>query len=73
MLIVDAYREMAMRGRTVMPGSGRAAENVARSLKPQGRLGIVDFNPGEGGPGPAPDERVDPEAVIAPPPRPACA
>ena len=34
--------------------------NVARSLKPQGRLGIVDFTPGGGGPGPAPDQRVDP-------------
>ena len=38
--------------------------NVARSLKPQGRLGVVDFLPGAGGPGPAPDERVDPETVI---------
>ena len=26
--------------------------NVARSLKPQGRLGIVDLTPGGGGPGP---------------------
>ena len=40
-------------------------KNVARSLKPQGRLGIVDFLPGGGGPGPAPDERVDPDTVIA--------
>ncbi len=39
--------------------------NVARALKPQGRLGVVDFLPGGGGPGPAPDERVDPETVIA--------
>ena len=39
-------------------------KNVARSLKPQGRLGIVDFFPGGRRPGPAPDERVDPEAVI---------
>ena len=38
--------------------------NIARSLKPQGRLGIVDFKPGGGGPGPAPDQRVDPESVI---------
>jgi SAM-dependent methyltransferase len=38
--------------------------HVARSLKPQGRLGVVDFLPGAGGPGPPPDERVDPEAVI---------
>ena len=39
-------------------------KNLARSLKPQGRIGIVEFNPGAGGPGPPPDERVDPQAVI---------
>jgi SAM-dependent methyltransferase len=39
-------------------------KNVARSLKPQGRVGNVDFNPGAGGPGPAPNERVDPQSVI---------
>jgi predicted methyltransferase len=38
--------------------------NVARSLKPQGRVGVVDFTPGGGGPGPAADQRVDPERVI---------
>ena len=38
--------------------------NVVRSLKPQGRLGVADFLPGAGGPGPAPDERVDPQTVI---------
>ena len=36
----------------------------ARSLKPQGCFGVVDFLPGGGGPGPAPEERVDPETVI---------
>src|SRR5947208_5868933 len=35
-------------------------KNLARSLKPHGRIGIVEFNPGAGGPGPPPDERVDP-------------
>jgi ubiquinone/menaquinone biosynthesis C-methylase UbiE len=40
-------------------------DHVARALRPQGRLGIVDFTPGGGGPGPAADERVDPDAVIA--------
>ena len=39
-------------------------QNVARALKPQGRLGVVDFLPGGGGPGPDPDQRVDPESVI---------
>jgi SAM-dependent methyltransferase len=35
--------------------------NLAKALKPTGRLGIVDYKPGGGGPGPAPDEgpRVD--------------
>jgi ubiquinone/menaquinone biosynthesis C-methylase UbiE len=39
-------------------------KNVATSLKPQGRIGIIDFLPGGGGPGPDADERVVPEAVI---------
>ena len=38
--------------------------NVAQSLKPQGRLGIVDWTPGNGGPGPAADHRVYPKTVI---------
>lgn len=55
-LIVDAYHEME--------DPVALLKNVARSLKPQGRIGIVDFNPGGGGPGPEPEERVDPQAVI---------
>jgi ubiquinone/menaquinone biosynthesis C-methylase UbiE len=39
-------------------------KDAAQSLKPQGRIGIVDFSPGAGGPGPEPDQRVDPETVI---------
>ena len=39
--------------------------NAAKALKPDGRLGVVDFLPGGGGPGPAPEERPDPKAVIA--------
>jgi SAM-dependent methyltransferase len=61
-LISDAYREMDDPGdRTVVVTLLR---NVARALKPQGRLGIVDFTPGGGGPGPAADQRVDPAAVV---------
>ena len=63
-LIVDAYREMACAAGPSCQDPVPLLKNVARSLKPRGRLGIVDFNRGEGGPGPAPDERVDPEAVI---------
>jgi predicted methyltransferase len=39
-------------------------QNVARALKPHGRVGIVDFLPGGGGPGPEAEKRVDPEEVI---------
>lgn len=39
-------------------------QNAAKSLKPQGLMGVIDFLPGAGGPGPAPDERPDPLAVI---------
>ena len=39
-------------------------KNAAESLKPQGRIGIVEFSPGAGGPGPDADQRVDPETVI---------
>jgi predicted methyltransferase len=63
-LIVDAYREMACAVGPACQAPVPLLKNVARSLKPRGVLGIVDFNPGEGGPGPPPDQRVDPEAVI---------
>jgi hypothetical protein len=33
-------------------------------LKPQGRIGILNFTPGGGGPGPIPAERVAPEDVV---------
>ena len=55
-LIVDAYHEM--------DDPVTLLRNVSSSLKPHGRLGVVDFNPGAGGPGPSPDRRVDPESVI---------
>ena len=59
-LIVEVYREME-----IPPADPvMLFKRVAESLKPDGRLGVVDFNPGGGGPGPAPDQRVDPEAVI---------
>src|SRR5207248_11712681 len=56
-LIVDVYHEME--------DPVTLLENIARALKPQGRIGVVDFNPGGGGPGPAPDQRVDANAVIS--------
>lgn len=61
-LIVDSYHEMDDPADPTVVVT--LLRNIARSLKPQGRLGIVDFKPGGGGPGPAPDQRVDPESVI---------
>jgi 2-polyprenyl-3-methyl-5-hydroxy-6-metoxy-1,4-benzoquinol methylase len=55
-LIVEVFREM--------DDPVELLKKVARSLKPQGRVGIVDFTPGGGGPGPAPEERVSPEVEI---------
>lgn len=39
-------------------------KNVKTSLAPNGRLGIVDFLPGAGGPGPAPEDRRNAQIVI---------
>jgi SAM-dependent methyltransferase len=63
-LIADAFHEMmdAPADPTVIV---TLLGNVARSLKPQGRLGVVDWTPGGGGPGPSADQRVNPETVIA--------
>ena len=55
-LIVDAYHEM--------DAPVVLLRNVAKALKPNGRLGIVDFTKDGGGPGPPVEERVDPERVI---------
>jgi predicted methyltransferase len=61
-LIADAYHEMDDPTR---PDVIRVLlRNVAAALKLEGRLGIVDYTAGGGGPGPAADERVDPDAVI---------
>jgi predicted methyltransferase len=62
-LIMGAYHEMndPMRPDVIVTLLGQ----VARALKPQGRLGVIDFVAGAGGPGPAPEERVKPEDVIS--------
>jgi predicted methyltransferase len=56
-LIVDAYHEMA--------DPVTLLRNVRKSLKPGGRIGIVESTKAGHGPGPAMEERVDPEKVIA--------
>jgi SAM-dependent methyltransferase len=55
-LIVEVFHEM--------DDPVELLKKVARSLKPTGRIGMVDFTPGAGGPGPAPEERVAPETEI---------
>lgn len=55
-LMVDSYHEV--QDRVTM------LSNVAKALKPQGRLGIVDFRLDGTGPGPAPEERVSPDVVV---------
>ena len=56
-LVVDVYPEVENRVTLL--------RNLAASLKPGGRIGIVNYKPGRGGPGPAPEEgvRVDSSSV----------
>jgi hypothetical protein len=58
-LIVDVYPEVEDRVTLL--------KNVRAAIKPNGRIGIVNYKPGRGGPGPAPDEgvRVDSSSVEA--------
>src|SRR5262245_20349976 len=58
-LIVDTYPEVDDRVTFL--------RNLAAALKPSGRIGVVNYKPGQGGPGPAPNEgvRVDSTAVEA--------
>jgi ubiquinone/menaquinone biosynthesis C-methylase UbiE len=55
-LIVDSYYEME---EPVV-----LLRNVAKSLKPGGRIGIVNYTKAGFGPGPPMEERVDPSVVI---------
>ena len=55
-LIVDAYHEFEQ---PIM-----MLANVARSLKPAGRIGILEFKKDGWGPGPLMDERMDPERIV---------
>ena len=56
-LVVDIYQEVGEQDRVAF------LRNLARALKPGGRLGIVNYKPGRGGPGP--DLRVPAGAVEA--------
>lgn len=55
-LIVDAYHEVEDRVTMLA--------NLARALKPQGRIGVVDFKLDGTGPGPSIEERVSPDVVV---------
>ena len=57
-LIADSYPEMDDPPGAAVP----LLKNLAQSLKPQGRIGILNFTPGGGGPGPV--ERVAPDGVV---------
>lgn len=56
-LVVDVYPEVADRVTFL--------RNLAAAIKPNGRIGIVNYKPGQGGPGPAPNEgmRVNSDTV----------
>ena len=55
-LIVDAYHEIEDR----VP----LLRNLAKALRPGGRIGVVDFKLEGSGPGPAMQERISPETVV---------
>jgi ubiquinone/menaquinone biosynthesis C-methylase UbiE len=54
-LVVDAYQEVDAEERVAF------LRNLANALKPNGRIGIVNYKPGNGGPGPT--VRVDRASV----------
>jgi predicted methyltransferase len=58
-LVVDVYPEVVDRVAFL--------RNLTAALKPNGRIGVVNYKPGRGGPGPAPAEgvRVDSRSVEA--------
>ena len=55
-LLLDTYHEL--------DNPVAMLRSVARALKPQGRIGVIDFKRDGLGPGPALEERVDPDEVV---------
>jgi SAM-dependent methyltransferase len=55
-LMLDTYHEL--------DSPVAMLRNIAKALKPQGRIGVVDFKRDGLGPGPDLEERVDPEQVL---------
>ncbi len=58
-LILETYQEVFQDGNPLL-----FLQNVRKALRPGGRVGIIDYKKGGGGPGPD-GPRPDPEAVIA--------
>jgi ubiquinone/menaquinone biosynthesis C-methylase UbiE len=56
-VVVDAYQEVEDRVTFL--------QNLARALKPNGLIGVVNWKPGRGGPGPPENARVDKVSVTA--------
>jgi ubiquinone/menaquinone biosynthesis C-methylase UbiE len=56
-LVVDSYQEVNIEERVAF------LRSLANALKPKGLIGIVNWKPGRGGPGPNEDARVPREAV----------
>jgi protein-L-isoaspartate O-methyltransferase len=56
-VVVDAYQEVEERVTFL--------KNLARALKPNGLIGVVNWKPGRGGPGPPESVRVDKGSVVA--------
>jgi predicted methyltransferase len=56
-VVVDAYQEVVDRVTFL--------KNLARALKPNGLIGVVNWKPGRGGPGPPESARVDKASAIA--------
>ena len=56
-LVVDSYQEVNIDERVAF------LRSLARALKPKGLIGIVNWKPGRGGPGPNEDARVPREIV----------
>jgi SAM-dependent methyltransferase len=58
-LILETYQEVVQDGNPLL-----FLQNLRKALRPGGRVGIIDYKKGGGGPGPD-GPRPDPEAVIA--------
>jgi ubiquinone/menaquinone biosynthesis C-methylase UbiE len=59
-LMVDAYHELDDREARLS-----LLRNLAKALRPNGRIGLIDFRLEGTGPGPANEERVSPETVVS--------